>query len=206
MSADSEHFSTESSSLAGDLFERRVVLVSGELDTVASSELAARLMTLDAIGDDDVELRIGTCQGSLEATLAVLDVLDVLGVEVATIGFGTIEGGPVGLVASGARRALARHARLCLREPQVAASGTAGDLERSLAEHGARRQQFFATLSRRTRRPVDEVESDWARRTVLEADDAIALGYADRVLAPAARRSAGQTAPPPPSGVPGGDR
>jgi ATP-dependent Clp protease, protease subunit len=173
---DAEH-------LAGHLFERRVVLVGGELDGPATSELAARLMTLDALGDEPIELRLGTCRGSLEGSLAVLDVLDVLGVEVHTLGFGTIEGGPVGLLAAGTRRDLARHARLYLRAPEVSVSGTAGDLERSLADHAARHDQFLEHLAERTRRPLIEVELAWTRRCVLDANDAVALGYADAVLA-----------------------
>lgn len=172
----------DGATVAGDrLFERRVVLVSGELDGAAVSDVAARLMTLDALGDERIELRVGTCRGTLEDALALLDVLDVLGVEVDTLGFGTLDGGPVGVFAAGSHRRIAAHARLCLREPEVSASGTARDLERSLAEHSARRAQFLSHLARRTQRPVAELEEEWARRQVLEAVDAVALRYADEV-------------------------
>jgi ATP-dependent Clp protease, protease subunit len=164
------------------LFDRRVLLVGGVLDDAATSELAARLMTLDALGDEPIELRLGTCEGSFESALVVLDILDVVGVEVRTVGFGTIQAGPVGILASGARRALARHARLQTGELEVEVSGTASDLERTLAAHAVARDQFLERVARGTGRATAEVAAEWARRCVLDAVDARSLGYVDEVL------------------------
>jgi ATP-dependent Clp protease protease subunit len=168
------------------LFERGVVLVAGEVDGPAATAIAARLMTLDATGDDPVELRLSSARGPLDDALSLIDVLDVLGVEVHTVGFGAIEGGPVGILAAGTRRRLAPHARLCLREPEVAAGGTAADLERSLAALATRRDAFFDRLAVSTRRGAAEVASWWFRRAVLDATDAVSLGYADGLVEPPA--------------------
>jgi len=171
------------------LLERRVVLVSGEVDAARASELGATLMTLDATGDGRVELRLSSCRGPLDAALALIDVLEVLGVPVHATALGTIEGGPVGVFAACEVRRLAPHGVLRLREPDVEVAGTASDLERALAAQGAQRAGFLAHLAHRVGRPLSEVEAEWDRGAYLEAGDAVALGYADALLGAPARRA-----------------
>lgn len=164
------------------LLARRVVLLHGELDEVGVSVVATSLMTLDALGDEHIELRVTAASGSVEAALVLIDVMDVLGVPVHTVGTGLIGGGAVGVVAAGARRALARHARLQLREPDLAVGGRAGEIERALAAAADRREAFFAALARCSGRPRSEIEAQWETGSMLTAEDAVSLGYADRVL------------------------
>ena len=165
------------------LLARRVVMVSGELDLAKASELSATLMTLDALGDDHVELRISSSTGSFESGLVLVDVIDVLGVPVHTVGLGVVGGGLVAVLAAGAHRALARHARLHLREPDMAVEGRAADIERAVAEQAHRRDVVFGHLARCTGRPVGEVAAEWEAGRHLSAEDAVTLGYADHLLA-----------------------
>ncbi|HZB71744.1 MAG TPA: ATP-dependent Clp protease proteolytic subunit, partial [Acidimicrobiales bacterium] len=70
------------------LFERRTVLLTGALDGEAATAAAASLMALDADGDDPVTLLVNSPGGPLDAGVAVVDVLDLLGapVEATCIG------------------------------------------------------------------------------------------------------------------------
>lgn len=165
----------------GALLARRVVLVRGTLDDAKASEVAATLMTMDATGDDHIELRIGPAEGSVEAALAVTDVVEVLGVPVHTVGLGVLGGGAVALLASGSRRVLTRHARLHLREPDGSVAGSASEIERAVAEQAARRALFHELLARCTGRPTADIDLEWAAGRFLGAEDAVTLGYADAV-------------------------
>lgn len=158
-------------------------MLSGELDQAQASELAAALMTLDALGDEHIELRMNSSSGPLETGLVLIDVIEVLGVPVHTVGMGVVGGGAVGVLAAGDRRALSPHARLHLREPDLDITGRATDIERALAEEQARRDVFYRFLARRTRRPVSEIESEWTRSRFLTAEDAQILGYVTDVVA-----------------------
>jgi ATP-dependent Clp protease, protease subunit len=115
-------------------------------------------------------------------------VIDVLGVPVHATALGTIEGGPVAVLAACARRAIAPHAVVRLRESDVQIAGTARDLERALAAQAAQRTSFLEHLARRTGRPYAELDAEWAHGAILEAADAVALGYADEVLEASTRR------------------
>ena len=90
---------------------------------------------------------------------------------------------------------MAAHAVLRLREPDVEVAGTARDLERALAAQGARRAGFLEHLARVVGRPFAELDAEWSRGAVLEARDAVTLGYADEVLEPGARHAADEGAP-----------
>ena len=152
-------------------------MMSGELDHARASEIAATLMTLDALGDEHVELKIHSSSGSFETGLMLIDVIEVLGVPVHTLGMGMVGGGVVGVLAAGDGRALSPHARLHLREPDIDIAGRATDIERALAEEQARRDVFYRFLARRTQRPVSEIEAEWAGSRFLTAEDALTLGY-----------------------------
>lgn len=172
--------------VASRLLERRIVLLSGDVDAARASEVAAELLTLDAVGDGHIELRLGSCAGSVEASLALIDVIAVLGVPVRTTALGTVEGGPIGVLVAGERRGITPHGRLRLREPDAVVSGSARDLERTMAERSSVRSAFFSHLAARVGRPASEVGAEWERASSLEALDAVTLGYVDEVLAPSA--------------------
>ena len=163
------------------LLQRRTVMVRGTLDHDQASRAAATLMTLDASGDDRIELHLTGAAGDLEAGLMLIDVIDVLGVPVDTVGLGIVSGGAVGVLAAGRSRRLARHARLHLRQPDQSIAGTAFEVERIVADHACRRESFMCQMVRFTSRPLDEILAQWDAGAFLDPADAVSLGYADSV-------------------------
>ena len=161
------------------LFARRIVLLHGDLSSDRASETAAALLTLDALGDEHVELRLQVPSASWEAAGVVIDVIDVLGVPVHTVGLGLVGGGAVGILAAGAQRAVSPHARLHLRHPDTEASGRPAELSRTVEAQTALQAEFERLLAERTGRPVAEIAQEWAVGGFLDAPSAIALGYAD---------------------------
>src|SRR5262245_44509665 len=114
--------------LRARLFDRRVVMINGVLDDEAAATAAAELMTLDAAGDERVELLLNSGSGSLEAAFTVMDVIDLLGVPVHATCVGRAEGAAVGVLAVAAQRFAVQHARFRLCAPERAFSGRADDV------------------------------------------------------------------------------
>ena len=52
--------------LRAQLFERRIVFLRGPLDDAVAGDIAAQLMTLDASGDEPVQLHVDSPGGPLE--------------------------------------------------------------------------------------------------------------------------------------------
>jgi ATP-dependent protease ClpP protease subunit len=57
------------------LFERRMVLVTGRLDDALASQAAAQIMTLDATGDEPIDLVVDSAEGTLEAAFVLIEVI-----------------------------------------------------------------------------------------------------------------------------------
>ena len=167
------------SQVLSSLFARRVVLVHGALTDERASELAAALLTLDALGDAHVELRLQVPSAPWDAAGVLVDVIDVLGVPVHTVGLGVVGGGAVAVLAAGSHRIVSPHARLHLRDPEAVASGRPHELARAVRQQLERRVDFHRLLAERTGRPQADIDAEWERGDYLDAPSAIALGYAD---------------------------
>src|SRR6266850_765047 len=53
------------------LFERRIVFVTGRLDDALAGQSAAQIMTLDASGDDPIDVVLSSADGTLEAAFVL---------------------------------------------------------------------------------------------------------------------------------------
>jgi ATP-dependent Clp protease, protease subunit len=169
------------------LWDRRMVLLSGELDDGAATTASTELMTLDATGDDAVTLQVDCGGGTLSAALMIIDVVDLLGVPVHARCTGRAEGPVAGIVAVAHRRTATPHARFRLGVPDVSFAGRAEDVERSAREHQRHVEVFVRRLAEATGRPFEHVEADLARREWFDADGALAYGLIDEVERPGPR-------------------
>ena len=173
--------------LRGELFAQRQVILSGDLDDAAAGDVVAQLMTLDATGDDPVELQINARGANLDAAFAVMDTIDLLGVEVHATCLGRAEGPAVGVLAVAPRRRLSVNTRVRLCEPDGAAAGDARRLQGWADQMMAQLARFHERLAQATGQPVGRVADDLRRGRWLTAPDAVAYGLADEVATPDAR-------------------
>ena len=166
------------------LFQRRTVVLTGELDDPTVNALSMALMTLDADGDDAVHLRIDSGGGSVACALAVMDVIDLLGVPVHAVCMGQAVGPAVGVLAVCPRRILAPHARLGILEPTAEFGGTAHQIEQLASAHVDQWTVFCTRLGEATGQPVDRIVEDASRGCFLTAEAALDYGLADEIASP----------------------
>jgi len=167
--------------LESHLFDRRVVVLRGTLDHSAATRAASKLMTLDATGDDRIELQLDSPGGPLEAAFAVVDVLDALRVEVEVTCLGRVEGAAV-LVAAVCRRRLAlEHTRFRLADPAVEIEGTASHLEHLVENHRSSIRRYHERLAEACRKPFAKIESACASGRWMDAAEALRWGIVDEV-------------------------
>jgi ATP-dependent Clp protease protease subunit len=100
--------------LEEQLFERRIVLVTGRLDDDAAAKAAAVLLALEARGDGPIELHLDSADGALVAAFVLIDTADTLRSALRVLCRGQIAGPVIGVVAAADRRAAAPHARFHL--------------------------------------------------------------------------------------------
>ncbi len=185
-------------SMRARLFEERTVVISGVLGDQAATDAAAELMTLDATGDDAIDVRLDSSGGSLAAALALIDVIDLLGVPARMTALGQVRGPALGVLAVGAERRATPSTRLQLSEPPRAHYGDARQLERWAALGRDQLLAFCRRLAEATGQPVEHVEADVAERRWFSAEEALAYGLIDEVARPSPRAlvEAGADRPP----------
>jgi ATP-dependent Clp protease protease subunit len=166
------------------LLDRRTVMVSGRLDHAAVSALCAELMALDGRSGDGITLIVNSRGGPATEILAVLDVLDLMRAEVAVTCLGATEGTAAVLLAgaTGTRRA-GRNARVSLRvEAADVPAGSADEMSRRAAEHGAVLRVIAERLAAPTGQAADVLLRELESGSCRDAAAALAFGLVDHVI------------------------
>lgn len=164
------------------LFERRVVMASGRLDTALVDRVAAALLTLDAAGDKQIELVVDCPDAELDPAFTLLDVCDSLASPVVIVVAGRLSGAGLVLLTTRHRRLGRPHARLQLSEPRMEqTTATAEALARLVEEHRRRIGVLIERLSERTTRPAPLIADEMSRGIYLTTDEAIGYGLLDDV-------------------------
>lgn len=167
--------------LEGYLFDRRIVVVRGPLDTAASTRAATELMTLDASGDEAVTVQIDSEGGPLGAALTLVDVIGVLGVTVKVLCMGRVEGTAVAVAAGGHRRTALPHTRFRFGDPSVSFEARASQAERAAQAELSLLGRYHEALARLTGQSVADVTSWCAEGRYVDAEEARRLGLVDEI-------------------------
>lgn len=158
------------------LLERRIVLVSGRLDDEASTLAIARLMLLDATGDEPVDLRLSCPDGDLDASTALADTVDLVGVTVRALCSGKVGGPALAPLAAADRRLSHPHCVFVLRDPTAQLQGRADELATFAASYQRQLAALHARLAEASGQPLERVEADMHQGVTLSADEAVTYG------------------------------
>lgn len=168
------------------LFGRRTVLVSTTLDDETASRVAAELMTLDALGDEPIELWVNCAGGTFDAGLVVMDVIDLVGVPVHATCLGHADGPAVGVLAVAHHRAAAPHSRLRFEAPATSLAGRVSDVVLAAADVTRRHDEFCRRVASASGQTAEWVADALRHRRTLEPIEAVRAGLLDEIAAPRA--------------------
>jgi ATP-dependent Clp protease protease subunit len=167
--------------LAERLFDKRIVSLTGRLDSEATNRAAASLALLDASGDGEVQLWLHGVDADIDAAATLLDTLDLMSVPLHVHCRGDVRGMAVALLAPADRRTAASHATFHLREPQTSCTGPASDVAIAAEHHEQQLRRLQQRIADSCGRPVDAVSGDMRDHRILTADEARDYGLIDAV-------------------------
>jgi ATP-dependent Clp protease protease subunit len=167
--------------LQQQLFERRIVLVTGRLDDDVAVEAAAALVTLDAAADEPIELHLDSPDGTLEAAFILIDAIDRLRATLRVQCRGQVGGPAIGVVAAADHRTAAPHARFRLSQPVAQFAGTPDHVAARSRQQQELLWRLHARLAQRTGRPAEEIAEDMRHGRYLDATEALVYGLIDEV-------------------------
>jgi ATP-dependent Clp protease protease subunit len=169
--------------LQEQLFERRIVLVTGRLDDDAAVKAAAALLTLDASGNRPIELHLDSTGGALGATFVLVDTANALRSELRVLCRGQVGGPTIAVLSAADHRAATSHTRFHLAQPTARFTGTPEAIAAQSRQQQELLWKLYGHLARRIGRPAEEIAEDMRRGRYLDAREALAYGLIDEIMA-----------------------
>ncbi len=170
----------------GDLLlENRIILLQGEIHDGNANELVMKLLYLQSENRrKDIHFYINSPGGSVSATLAIYDTMQILSCPVATYCVGLAASGGAVLLAGGAKgkRFALPHANVMIHQPFGQVGGQVSDIEIQAKEILHTRDVLNAILANHTGQPIDRIASDTDRDFYMTALQAKEYGVVDDIL------------------------
>jgi ATP-dependent Clp protease, protease subunit len=160
----------------GQLMARRVVLLTGTLDSAAADDTSARLLLLDQRSAEPISVHMSCPDGALDATLSLVATIDLIGAEVHAVAAGTVSGAAVGAFAAATKRRAHPHTTFLLFEPKADLQGGADQLAAAADQHRHQLQTLVARISSACARDAELVADDLRAGRLLTAADAVDYG------------------------------
>jgi ATP-dependent Clp protease, protease subunit len=167
------------------LLKDRIVVLGTEINDTTANLLTAQLLHLESEDPDkDIALYINSPGGSVTATLAIYDTMQVIRADVATFCMGMAASGAAVILAAGApgKRSALPNARVLIHQPHGGAQGQAVDIENQAREIAFLRRRVDEILAFHTGQPIERVAKDTDRDYILGAVEAKEYGLVDDVL------------------------
>jgi ATP-dependent Clp protease protease subunit len=170
----------------GDLLlENRIVFLQGAIHDGNANELVMKLLYLQSENRrKDIHFYINSPGGSVSATLAIYDTMQILSCPVATYCVGLAASGGAVLLAGGskAKRYALPNAKIMIHQPYGQVGGQVSDIEIQAAEILKTREVLNRILADHTGQPFDRIAKDTDRDFYMSAEDSKAYGIVDEVL------------------------
>ena len=168
-------------SLQEQLFERRIVFVTGQLDDGAAARAAAALLALDAGGERPIDLHLDSPDGALGAAFILIDTAEMLRSALRVLCRGQVGGPVIGVIAAADHRAASPHARFHLSQPTARFAGTPEEIAAQSRQQQELLWKLYGRLARRTGHPAEEIAEDMRRGRYLDAREALDYGLIDQI-------------------------
>ncbi|MBK0421324.1 ATP-dependent Clp protease proteolytic subunit [Leucobacter sp. CSA2] len=169
------------------LFEDRIIFLGVQVDDASADDVMAQLLVLESQDPErDITMYINSPGGSFTAMTAIYDTMQYIRPHVQTVCLGQAASAAAVLLAGGTpgKRLALPNARVLIHQPSTgqAGQGQASDIEIQAREIMRMREWLEETLSKHSKRSVEEVHRDIDRDKILSAAEALDYGLVDQVL------------------------
>jgi len=173
-----------------DVFSRlmmdRIIFLGTQVDDYSASVIQAQLLYLDSSDPGkDISIYINSPGGSVYAGYGIYDTMQFIGCDVSTICTGMAASFAAVLLVSGTKgkRMALPHSRVMIHQPLGGVQGQASDIEITAREILKIKKELYAIISTHSGKSYEEVERDSDRDYWMTAEEALAYGMIDKVLA-----------------------
>ena len=170
----------------GDLLlENRVIFLQGEIYDGNANELVMKLLYLQSENRrKDIHFYINSPGGSVTATLAVYDTMQMISCPVATYCVGLAASGGAVLLAGGekGKRFALSHAKVMIHQPHGGVGGQVSDIEIQANEILGTRSALNQIIAEHSGKTMEEIAKATDRDYYMTAEEAKTFGIVDDIL------------------------
>lgn len=171
------------------LIDERVIFLCTELNGDVCNIIKAQLLYLEQVDPNkDVKIYIDSPGGSVYSGLGLLDTIEYINPDVATINTGLAASMAAVILCSGAKgkRKSLKRSRTMIHQPMGGFGGylQASDIEIDAKEINSLKKELHQIISDRTGQPYDRVEKDSDRDYWMNAEEALKYGMIDEIIRP----------------------
>ena len=175
------------------LLKERVVFLVGPVNDAVANLVVAQLLFLESENPDkDIFFYINSPGGSVSAGLAIYDTMQFIKPDVSTLCIGQAASMGAFLLTAGAegKRFCLPNSRVMIHQPLGGFQGQASDIEIHAKEILYLKARLNQMLAKHSGRSIEEIERDTDRDNFMSAEEAVAYGLVDKVLASRAEAAA----------------
>lgn len=171
-------------SIDGKLLEQRKVFLWGEVDDDSAKHVVDRLLYLDALSNDEIQLFINSPGGYVTSGFSIYDTIVQINSPVSTVCLGLAASMGSILLSVGAkgRRFIQPHARVMIHQPSGGARGQASNIEITAREIIKTKEIGARILAENCGQPFDKVMKDFDRDYWMGAEESVEYGIVDGIL------------------------
>jgi len=167
------------------LLENRIIFLPGEINDARANALVMQLLYLQSENRrKDIHFYINSPGGSVSATLAIYDTMQILSCPVATYCVGLAASGGAVLLAGGEKekRFALPNAKVMIHQPYGNVGGQVSDIEIQADEILKTRDVLNQVLAEHTGQPLKRIAKDTDRDFYMNAEEAKKYGVVDDIL------------------------
>ncbi len=167
------------------LLENRIIFLQGEIHDGNANELVMKLLYLQSENRrKEIHFYINSPGGSVSATLAIYDTMQILSCPVATYCVGLAASGGAVLLAGGTdkKRFALPNSKVMIHQPYGHVGGQVSDIEIQADEILKTRELLNNILAGHTCKPIEAIAKDTDRDFYMNAEEAKAYGVVDDIL------------------------
>ncbi len=167
------------------LLKERIIFLGGPIEDHTANLVIAQLLFLASEDPKkDIQLYVNSPGGAVTAGLAILDTMNHIKPDVATVCVGIAASAAAVILAAGAKgkRFALPTAEVMIHQPWGGAQGQATDIEITAKHIVATRERLNKILAKATGQPLEKIEKDVDRDYFMVAEEAKKYGLVDDVL------------------------
>ena len=167
------------------LLKERIIFLGTPIDDNISSLIIAQLLFLESEDSDkDIYMYINSPGGVITSGFGILDTMNYIKPDVATICMGQAASMAALLLSSGSKgkRSALTNSRVMIHQPLGGVQGQATDIEIHTKEILFLKDKLNKILSENTGKSVETIENDTNRDNFMSAEKALDYGLIDQIV------------------------